>query len=104
MVRREDDDRGVVEPRSLERLDQLADDGIRCGDFAVVGSRVAALERLGRLVRGVWLVEMKEEEERLLAVLPNPSQRVFQRFSARALVLAGRARRRDRDGVFVELE
>src|SRR5688500_290557 len=93
VIRGEDDDRGIVEPGSLERPDQLADDGIRSGDLAVVGSRVAALEWLGWLVGGVRLVEMEEEKERLLAVPQDPCQRVLQRLPARALVFARRARR-----------
>lgn len=47
---------------------------------------------------------MEEEKERLLAVFQNPGLRVLQRLPARALVLARRARRRDGDRVFVELE
>src|SRR6185436_259355 len=104
VIRGEDEDRAIVEPGSLERPDQLAYDGIRSGDLAIVGNRVAALERLGRRVGGVRLVEMEEEKERFLAVLQNPWQRALQRLPARALVLARRARRRDGDRIFVELE
>ena len=60
----DDDDGALVDPLRLQVIEQLADDGVGGGDLAVVGIRVAAAERLGRVVRNVRLVDVEEVEKR----------------------------------------
>ena len=72
VVGEEHEHRLVPDPRCLEPRDESADDLVGVGDLAEVGlAGVARREGLGRLVRGVRIVEVDPGEEGLPLTAPS---------------------------------
>ena len=102
--RQDDDDRPVVDPELLQLLKKAADDRVGRGDLAVVGGAVAGEEGLGRDVRSVRLVDVKQEKERLLGLLGDPLNRPRGRLLSRPLVAGALPSASRADGVVIEVE
>jgi hypothetical protein len=80
------DHRAVEPPVARERVQDAAELRVGVGDLGVVGARERAREARRvvpwRGVRGVRVVEMDPEKERLLLVLAEPAQRLVHRLVA----------------------
>ncbi len=74
------------------------------GDLAVVLERVARGVRLGRRVRGVRLVDVEEEEERLVLDRAQPVPRQLERLAPGPLEAAEAGAGAELDAVLVEVE
>ena len=92
VVGEQHDERLVPAPEALQLLEQLPHHRVGGRDLSVVRLAVARGERLGRLVGGVRLVEVQEEQERALADLAQPGQQPAQRLAARPLQAVTTAR------------
>ena len=64
VIGEQDDEGSVVEPEPAQAIEERAHRGIRGRHLAVVGIGVRGAPRLGRLVGGVRLVQVEEEEDR----------------------------------------
>ena len=73
VVREEDDQARIVEAPRLQPVEEPPDDRVGRGDLAVVGVRVPALERLGRVVGAVGLEEVEEGEDGKPVWPPQPA-------------------------------
>ena len=89
------DGRALVDARGAQPVEQPADDLVRVGDLAVI--RLVGGEARRRRVGLVRLVDVEEEEERLLRIArPEPLLSGRERAFAIALDLADRALSRGR--------
>ncbi len=104
VVREEDDDRPVVDAEALQLVQQVADDPIGRGHLAVVLLGIARGEGLRRLVGGVRLVDVEEEEKGLLRRGAQPVERQPQGLGPRPLEAAEAAAGLELDAVLVEIE
>ena len=104
VVGEEDDEALLVEAERLQPVDQLAHDGVRRGDLAVVGLGVPAPEGLGRLVGAVRLVDVEEREEGRVLLRLDPALVARLRAPGRWTRFIGRPAFVGLDGVVPEVE
>src|SRR6185295_7634239 len=88
VIGKEHDDGPIVETQALELVEEPADDSVRRRDLAVVSVRIAGAERLGRLVRRMRLVEVKQEEERFALARLDPIESEPRGLPSRPLAAA----------------
>jgi hypothetical protein len=89
VVSDDDHDRLLKAAFSAEILQDPADQGIRIGDLAVVEavflSRISGPEGLGRLIRGVGVIEVDPAEKLLRRVLVEPLKKGLDDLAALTL-------------------
>ena len=104
VIGEQDDERAIVDAEGAELVDQFTDDAVRGRNLAVVGQRVARAIGLRRLIGGVRLVQVKEQEEWLAGGGAEPRLHGVERLLPGPLQAAEPGAGAKLDGVLVEIE